>query len=85
MNQPDNTTTSKPTAPPSQTQALLLRLRDKYGMTQDEIQAKSGVPQARVSRWMRGLVPDSVDDVHRLQDLERQMELELKVKPKAKH
>lgn len=68
MDQPNHTPS------PGPTQALLLRLREKHGMSQDEIAGAADMTQARVSRWMRGLVPDSVDDVFRLQELERKME-----------
>ncbi len=68
-------------APPeeSKTQALVRRLCLK--LSQGEIQRRTQIPQSRLSRWAGGEVPDSVDDVFKLQQLEHDLEVAAKPNP----
>lgn len=63
MAETENTTSSP-------TQQLLIRLQRVYNLKQEEIEAETSIPQTRVSRWTRGMVPAGVDDVFKLQALE---------------
>lgn len=48
------------------TVADLIRALRSRGMTQCEIERRTGIPQPRVSRWERGQAPAGSDDVLRL-------------------
>jgi transcriptional regulator with XRE-family HTH domain len=60
---------STPTAPTSATQAMLRRLRQRYGQT--ELARLTGIPQPRLSRWEAGDVPVGADDALKLREFEQ--------------
>lgn len=62
-------------------QALLLRLQYNHRLRQEDIEELTKIPQGRVSRWSRGQVPSSVDDVFKLIELEQRLEAEAAAKP----
>lgn len=66
----DEASTS-PAAAPSATQAILRRLRERFG--QSELARKTGIPQPRLSRWESGDVPVAADDALKLQEFERML------------
>ncbi len=55
--------------PSSATQALIKRLRERWGMSQSEIARVTGIPQPRLSRWEAGEVATGADDALKLQAL----------------
>jgi predicted transcriptional regulator len=54
-------------------QALVLRLIHEHGLSQGQIGRAIKAPQSRLSRYARGQVPPALDDVFKLQDLERRL------------
>lgn len=66
----ENSSTDKAESP---TQQLLCRLKDK-GLSQVEIVRLSGISQSRISRWERGEVNESADDIFKLQQIERDID-----------
>jgi transcriptional regulator with XRE-family HTH domain len=61
-------------AEPGPTQALVQRLLQKYGLSQGALKRATGIDQSRLSRYARGIVPPALDDVFKLQALERELE-----------
>lgn len=57
-------------APMSQTTDLILRILALGKMSQIELSRRTGIPQPRLSKWQRGVTPDSADDVLLLVQLE---------------
>ena len=57
----------------SDTNTLLKRLRGR-GLSQLEIQRRTGIPQPRLSRWETKGVPDAADDALRLAALEAELQ-----------
>jgi transcriptional regulator with XRE-family HTH domain len=58
------------------TTELVKRLRQR--LSQSEITRRTGVPQSRISRWEAGEVPQSADDIFKLQELDAQLEADKK-------
>jgi transcriptional regulator with XRE-family HTH domain len=58
------------------TTELLLAIR-ATGLTQTEISKRTGIPQPRISRWENGAAPDSADDALKLQQLHRELVVEV--------
>lgn len=52
--------------------AIIKRLR-AAGLTQLEIQRRTGIPQPRLSRWEAGRAPDAADDVLKLAQLDTEV------------
>jgi len=51
----------------------LLRQLISAGLTQCEIQRRTGIPQSRISRWAAGAVPTGAHDALKLQALYLQL------------
>ena len=56
----------------SATADLIRKLQDS-GLTQTEIEARTGIPQPRLSRWASGGVPVGADDALKLKALADQV------------
>ncbi len=57
----------------SATQALIKRIRAR-GLSQKEIERRTGIPQPRLSRWEAGDVAAGADDALQLAALDRELE-----------
>lgn len=55
---------------------LVRRIMVVHGLKQEDVARRADMRQAKVSRWSRGFVPDSADEVIRLQQLERVLDAE---------
>lgn len=66
----------------SLTVALITRLLSR-GLSQCELERRSGVPQSRISRWNAGKGATSTDDVLKLAALDQKLAEEEAAMPKA--
>lgn len=53
----------------SETQRLLMRLRQEHKLSQSEIYRRTGISQTRLSRWESGEIADAADAALKLREL----------------
>ena len=66
-----------------QSTASILQALKARGLSQCEITRRTGVPQSRLSRWQRGLVPPALEDDLKLRRLHAELVEGVKAEPAA--